>query len=76
MDNQTAVQKFLRSELSFYITLIGAVLTIAGFYFGISNKIDLMAQRLDTHIEMTSEFPKQIAQLEKEVAVLKVNLNK
>jgi hypothetical protein len=76
MNNESTVHKFLRSEISFYATLIGAVLTIAGFYFGISNKIDLMAQKLDTHIEMTSSLPKQVAQLETDVAVLQTKILK
>ena len=69
--NESSIQRFLRSEISFYITLIGAVLAIAGFYFGLSNKIGVIVERLDTHILNTSYIPLKIAQISEDVAVLK-----
>jgi hypothetical protein len=76
MENQGNIQKFLRSELSFYITLIGAVLTIAGFYFGLSNQINLIAQKMEIHLEQTGAMPEKIAQMSEEIAILKTNQNR
>ena len=68
--NETAVQKFLRSEISFYITVVSAVVAIAGFYFGISNQINLLAEKMDNHIKSTSEIPTDVEMLREKVAVL------
>jgi cell division protein FtsL len=66
----TVVQKFLRSELSFYATIITAVLTIAGFYFGLTNQMNLMAQKIETHIESTEYMPLAVATIKEQIAVL------
>jgi len=70
MESPSAIQKFLRSELSFYITLIGAVFAIAGFYFGISNKIELITERLETHMASTAYMSSQMALNTTKIAVL------
>lgn len=69
MEN-TNVQKFLRSELSFYGTIVAAVLSIAGFYFGITNQINLMAQKMDSHIESTAYLPASMYEIKEKVAIL------
>jgi hypothetical protein len=70
MENPTTVQKILRSELSFYGAIIGTVIAVAGFYFGLSNQMNLIAQRLDQHIDSTSYVPVKLAELGEKVAVL------
>ncbi len=75
MDNQTTVQRILRSELSFYGTIIAAVISIAAFYFGVTNQINLIAQKLDTHLEATAYMPLKLTEIGEKVAVL-INQNK
>lgn len=62
--DQSAVQKFLRSELSFYLTIIGAVMAFAGMYFGLSNRIDLLAQDLKYLNQTISANDSRVAALE------------
>ena len=69
MEN-TNIQKFLRSELSFYGTIVAAVLSIAGFYFGITNQINLMAQKMESHIESTAYLPTTVSDIKENVALL------
>lgn len=75
MNSESTIQKFLRSELSFYITLVSAVLTIAGFYFGITNQIALLTQKVENHIITTLYLPEKVASLSEQIAVLKSKLN-
>lgn len=81
MAENTAVQNFLRSELSFYGTIIVAVFTIAAMYFGMTNRIDLLAQKLDYANAENSEVRTSMAavqiritNLEKDVALLQSRL--
>jgi hypothetical protein len=70
METPTVVQKFLRSELSFYATIVTAVLSIAGFYFGLTNQMNLMAQKIETHIDSTDYIPAQLASVKENLAIL------
>ena len=59
----TTVQKFLRSEVSFYLTIVGAILAFAGLYYGLSNRIDLLTQELHFHTEQSSKVDVEISSL-------------
>lgn len=45
--NNNSIQKFLRSEMSFYGTIVVAVMTIATMYFGLTNGMNLINQKLE-----------------------------
>ncbi len=60
MQDTTSVSKFLRSELSFYATLMIGVISVAGFYFAISNRIDLLTQELKFRTEGDTVIYKDI----------------
>lgn len=85
--SQSYLQRFLRSELSFYIGLIGTIFAVAVFYFSstaqmqqstndIKSQVALVAQRLDIYISSRANLPERISAVEKEVAVLTAKENK
>lgn len=45
------IQKFLRSELSFYITVGIALLAGAANYYGLTNQLALLSARVDNKAE-------------------------
>lgn len=45
------IQKFLRSELSFYITVGVALLAGAANYYGLTNQLALLSARVDNKAE-------------------------
>lgn len=61
---ESTLQKFLRSEISFYISVVMALLAFAGLYFGLSNRIDLLAQEVKFY---TADLPAKVAALESRV---------
>lgn len=70
MEKETTVQKFLNSPISFFTSIVIAVFAFAGMYFGITNKIELMAQKIEYHIGQTADIPGRTSMLETAVAVL------
>lgn len=66
----TTVQKILRSELSFYGAIAAGILGFAGFYFGVTNQLNLIEQKVATHIESTANLPVKIAELSEKLAIL------
>lgn len=61
-------QKFLRSEVSFYGTVIAAVFAIATMYFGLAGRMDLLAQRVEFFTSSFSDLDSKLAALDGRVA--------
>lgn len=83
MDNLTSVQKFLQSEVSFYITIVAAVFTIAAMYFGLTGRIDLLTQKLEFSNTVYNELDLRIKaidqahiEIQKELILLQAKLGK
>lgn len=51
----SGIQKFLRSEISFYITAATLILALAGSYYGTTNQLNLLDQRLAFYIENSNK---------------------
>jgi hypothetical protein len=66
----SSVQKFLRSELSFYGTIIAAVMAFAALYYGLSGRIDLLSQELRFHTESGNKYETALTALELRVTAL------
>jgi len=47
MVKESTVQKFLRSELSFYLTMALGVVSVMGFYYAQAGQISSLGARLD-----------------------------
>jgi hypothetical protein len=50
------IQKFLRSELSFYITVGIALLAGAANYYGLTNQLALLSARVDNKAEQQAKI--------------------
>ena len=72
IENTSKIQQFLRSELSFYITLIGSVVAFAGMYNGISTKIEVMNANFSSHIEQGKDqnLNIRVGEIEKVIPVI------
>ena len=62
------------SKLEFYISVVGIILSIAGCYWGLRNKVELLAQQVQIHIDATTYLPGKVADIDKEIAVLQAKL--
>ena len=65
---ENGLEKFLQSSISFYVALIGGVISVAGFYFGLSTRIELMAQKLDYITNDNAKFEVRIDAVEKAIS--------
>lgn len=71
MENQlpenSGIQKFLRSEASFYISLVASVViitaSVVGTYFATTGKFALLDQKISFYVENTQKD--SVAQLDK-----------
>jgi hypothetical protein len=74
MPTESTVKRFLNSPVSFYTSIISFVIIVCGIYYGITMKIELLAQRMETHIESTSYMQQQMSINTTKIAVLESKL--
>lgn len=77
---QTTVTRILRSEVSFYGTIICAVLALAAVYYGLKADIALLTQEVRFHTSQSGEMEAKVTAVEvrltaaeKDILVLKKN---
>lgn len=76
-ENTSSVQRFLRSELSFYGTIIAAVFAITGLYFGmqsgikdVGNSLNLLSQRVEFSTGTFNDVAAKVSALDLRVSAL------
>lgn len=71
------IQQFLRSEVSFYFTVVGAVMAFAGMYNGLSTKIEVISANFESHIETGKDqnLNNRVTEVEKVIPVILNRLN-
>jgi len=60
----TTVTKILRSEVSFYGTIICTILSLAAIYFGLKSDIALLTQEVRFHTSQSDKIENQITALD------------
>jgi hypothetical protein len=68
--DESAVSRFLKSELSFYATVIVAVFSIAAMFFGLQGKIELLSQKLEYSTDTSTRLSSQLSGMEVRVGMV------
>lgn len=68
--DESGVRKFLQSELSFYITVGVAILAFAANYYGLTNQINLLNQKVDYKAEQQAHFETNLDSVQALVIIL------
>lgn len=76
--NESTISRFLKSEISFYLTVLTALAAFVGLYYGLSNRIDLLSQEVRFHTgqsgtaeQQVKDLQARVTEIEKQIIILK-----